>query len=488
MKSTVEFPYPGNGLVNKYGKRKGSYYTFYPMLGLWKETVGSNDFVDAIEQYINDTSRKPISLYLHFPFCPKQCFFCQCYTVISSNSIQYEQCISYMIREIDLLTDLFSQLSHRPLIRELHFGGGTPSVIPRKDFDRLIHALGQLVNFNDLETCSIEIDPRNGASADLLRYYASKGINRISIGIQDFDPKVQEAINRVNSPSLVSKMIPDDVRSMFKGLNFDVIFGMPYQTIKSWQKTLKTVAEFRPDRIAVCTLGHRPDVFKHQHAYGEETLPSAEDRMHMFVDALNFFCNGEGYELIGIDHFALPEDEIAVAKREGILERNANGYTPGWGSNIIGIGPSSEMIVGDYYFQNFFSLDKYYQALDQGEFPIQRGLKSSKDDLIRRDLMFNYIINESIDTKYISNKWDINFDSYFSKELADLVVFFDDGLVVWDEATIRATNYGRYFQRQLCEVFDTYVVQEGYKHSRESEDGRRSFQRKILNDVARGKK
>jgi len=466
-----------DNLIQKYDKQKNSFYTFYPMLGLWDEKVGFSEFKSAWKSRIKENPKEPFQLYLHFPYCPTQCVYCQCAMVASKDINAYSTSVDFMIKEIEILNEIFNEYKFKPNVAEIHFGGGSPSVIPKEDFERLFDALGRIIDISKVSEIAIEIDPRKDRlQKDILRYYASKGINRISFGIQDFDFAVLKAINRAPFCSYedISDLLKPDIRKLFKnGINFDLIYGMPFQTLDSWETTMDQVLKIKPDRLAVLTYGHRPEVFPHQKVI-KGTLPSDELKNAMFNLATNKLT-GEGYERIGIDYFALPHDALAISKKNGTLCRNGLGHTPGRAHEIIGIGPSCQMIINNNYFQNYFSLDSYYASLEKGLTPIVRGWMSSRDDIIRRKIIFDYINKQKVSIPEIEEMHNINFNSYFKDELSKLEEFVADGILIIDKEFIHPTTIGRFFLRQVCEVFDKVFHAKGYKHSRDYVDGRRSF-------------
>ncbi len=470
---------PDKKLVEKYGTRQGSFYTFYPMNGLWNEQHGASSYKTALEELIKTRPNAPLSLYLHFPFCMKQCFFCHCFTVISGNTQDHSKFIDYLLKELEILRQFFDAQGFTPNFRELHFGGGSPSIIGKEDFRRVWQALEPMVKVENLYECTIEIDPRYNANVDQLKFYHDMGIDRISFGVQDFNPDIGKIINRVNPPEMLEPLLTDEVRSMFKSINFDLIYGMPNQTPELFRETVQHAIRLNPDRLAVYIFGHRPDIYRHQQAFDKYRLPDTYESACVFVEAVNQFLDS-GYEFVGVDHMAKSTDVLAIAKKEGTLFRNAIGYTPGRSSDIIGLGPSSMGIVGPHYFQNYYTLPSYYEALDRGDLPIVRGVLVNDDDILRRAVMFDIILYEKLEKVKIQNTFSIeNFDDYFAEELELLTEFVEDGLVEIDDTEIRVTDVGRFYQRQICKIFDIYDRAQGYRHSREFEDGRAALDRKV---------
>jgi len=473
---------PPDEIISKYGDRKGSFYTYYPMTGLWSENIGPDNLIDGLADLMKNRGDDPVSLYIHFPFCAKQCIFCQCFTVISGDKSAHSKFISYMLREIGMLKALFEEHSYTPNVREVHFGGGSPSIIQEDDFTRLVDALCDISGIEslaELDEVTIEIDPRFDIGEERMQFYHDQGVNRISFGVQDFNPEIGKIMNRVNPVEMIDEILTDDVRAMFRSINFDLIYGLPEQTRESFRDTISDAIRLNPDRLAVCVLGHRPDVFRHQNAFEKHIFADSRERTQMFVDTVNSL-GAAGYDHIGIDYFSKKKDDLSVAKNDGTLFRNAQGYTPGRSIDLIGIGPSSMGIMGEYYFQNFYTLPEYYEHIDAGEFPVVRGWKASADDMLRREVMFDFILFDAIDKTKFNNKYDIDFDDYFSVEMEWMGDFIDDGLIEDSGDVIRMTENGRLYQRQVCALFDTYVRSgSSYKHSREFDNGRNGFNRNI---------
>ncbi|MBT3237397.1 MAG: oxygen-independent coproporphyrinogen III oxidase [Rhodospirillaceae bacterium] len=478
---SIKKPYqaPDEGLIKKYGDRQGSFYTFYPMNGLWKDEAGASAYLEAIDEMIETRPDAPLSLYLHFPFCMKQCLFCHCFTVISGDKDDHGKFIDYMLKELEILQQHFDKRGFKPNFRELHFGGGSPSIISEDDFRRIWKALEPMLRAEDLYECTIEIDPRYEMSVDRMRFYHDMGVDRISFGVQDFNPNVGKIINRVNPPEMLEPLLTDEVRSMFKSINFDLIYGLPSQTSEDFKQTVQDAIRLNPDRLAVYVLGNRPDIYRHHQSFNKHYMAASIETSGMFVDAVNEFLEN-GYEFIGIDHMAKPTDVLAIAKKEGTLFRNAIGYTPGRSSDIIGVGPSSMGIVGDHYFQNYYTLPSYYEALDRDELPVVRGFVASDDDVLRREIMFDVVLYEKISKAKFRDQYGVeNFDEYFAPELKELAEFVTDRLVEIDADEIRITDTGRFYQRQVCKVFDLYDREHGYTHSREFDDGTAALDRKV---------
>ena len=449
-------------LVDKYDV-KASYFTAYPPTGVWPENFNSADFVNVLKNIDRKKEEGyPLNLYVHFPFCHYQCYFCQCYQSVTYDKVKIRKALQYLMVEIDLIKKIFEENSVKSEIKEVHLGGGTPSILDPEDFDKLVEKLGSLVTIKNLDEFAMEIDPRT-VTKDKIKYFASKGINRISFGVQDFDPKVQKAVNRINSFELIQDLSSHEIRKLFKGLNFDLIYGMPYQTRETWKKTIELVLQIFPDRLAVSNLGYRPDIFPHNRLIKESDLPNALERYMMWEDTLELLTKG-GYVRVGRDHFAKSGDDLGKAVYNRTLHRNTMGYTPGRSVDTIGIGPSSLTRIHDYYFQKAYDLEKYYKVLAEGEFPIIRGYHLNKSDLIRRSIMFKILSYFKVNFKELEDKYNIDFRQYFKNELdsGKLKDLINDKLVVLTPEGLEATNLGRSFLRNICYVFDN---SEGYEHN-----------------------
>lgn len=469
-------------IAEKYDNRQGSWYTFYPYQAQWDESkdVGPQEQIKAISEFLSTDNTRPLAIYTHFPFCMKQCFFCQCATVISQDLNKHRQTLSDMKHEIELYAKIFEAEGKRPNIREVHFGGGSPSILGEEDFAFFVDALKLIVDFDNLDECSIEIDPRYNVTPEKLDFYADMGINRISFGVQDFNPKVMAAINRVNPPEMIAEFMNSPARKRFKSVNFDILFGLPHQSLDDHRKTIEQVIAFRPDRTNICKLGHRPDVFPHQNAYKTEDIADTATQAQMKVMSTNMMLDA-GYVRIGIDHFALPHDEFAHALDKKTLTRNAMGYSPGRCIDILGIGPSAISTLGPWYGQNNYLVSEYHEKLENNLLPVVRSKRCENDDLARRKVIFDLILFGKIEKEEIETQFDIvSFDQYFHESLQLLSPLIEDDILIVTDKELRLTPLGRINPRHVCQVFDAYLHEQGvnYAHSREVGNGLQSFDRK----------
>lgn len=448
-------------LFNKYNER-GSYYTAYPPSGLWLKGFSCNDYINALKEVFTKRTDIPLQLYVHFPFCKTQCWYCQCFQIVTNDRFKKRQMADYLLKELDLLFEFFVNNSITPNSQEIHLGGGSPSHMNIEEFDLLINKLQSYINIKELVEFAIEIDPRT-VTKEKIKYYRDKGINRISFGIQDFNPNVQKAINRIQPIELIEELLV--TRKLFKGVNFDLIYGLPLQTRESLKKTVDEVIRLSPDRIAFSILGYRPDVFKHNKLIKESDLPSFIETKLMWVDSYENFLE-HGYERIGMDHFAKQDDELAKAKKDKKLFRNSMGYSPGRFHDNISLGPSGMTRLANYYFQNTYSLSDYCSDIDKRKFPIFRGYKLNDDDLIRRDIMNKLMTYYYLDFSNIEQKYNIDFTKYFREEINSLSDFVKEGILEISQDKITVTPLGNFFLRNICMVFDN--LEKDYKHNMET--------------------
>jgi oxygen-independent coproporphyrinogen-3 oxidase len=444
-------------LIDKYNV-SGPYYSSYPVLSGWPENFGVDNYTAALNELTSKAQSIPAFLYIHFPFCAKQCYYCICNSIINHDRNIMRNYMDYIAREIELFHKFFKRCPSTPQFKMAHLGGGSPTLIGEEEFNIFIDKIRSLINIKELEDFAIEIDPRT-TTKEKLKFYSEKGINRISFGIQDFDPSVQKAINRIQPPEMVHSLLTPEIKELFKSVNFDLLYGLPLQTRDSFRRTIETAMEFLPDRITLIKYAHVPEIRKHQRMINEDDLPCDVESTKIFIETTERFLE-EGYEHIGIDHFAKPSDALAQSMREGKIWRNFLGVSPGGAHNIIGIGPTSTSSINGYYAQNLYLLEDYYKELDMGRFPILRGIKLNRDDLIRREVINAIICRSSLDFAYIEERHSICFGKYFSEELVFLKELADDGLLVLKGGSIKVTFLGRLFIRHICKVFDKYFKKD----------------------------
>ena len=441
-------------LIKKYDV-KGPYYTSYPILSQWSHDFSSNDYKNALKEIFSKKDNPPSSVYIHFPFCPKLCYYCFCNNKITKNREQIRHFLSILLKEVNLLDDFFNKNSITPNIKEIHIGGGSPSYLTINEIDQLITGLQSFVNLKVLSEFIIEIDVRT-VDQEKLYYYYEKGINRISLGIQDFDPAVQKAVNREQTVEVVEGLLSPELRKCFKSINFDLIYGLPLQTTETFKNTIDTVIRLLPDRICLYNYGHMPDVYKHHKLIKASDLPDIYEKTKINLEAINKLLDC-GYERIGIDHFAKPYDDLTEAVHNKTITRNFNGYACGRTRDIIGLGPTSSSTLSHYYTQNVYSHSEYYKRIDAYELPILRGFRLNRDDIIRRDVINNIITYFFLDIGNIEEKYNIVFNNYFQKEMVSLDSFVQDGILHFSNNNIIITSLGKYFLRHVCMVFDYYL-------------------------------
>lgn len=435
----------------------GHYYTSYPSLGQWSKDFTHNEYEDALKDFLTGEGKdSPLHIYLHVPFCAKLCWYCICNIVITNDREKIQFFLDYMLREIDLLRDFFERNGLKPNIKEIQFGGGTPSHLDNDQFTQLVDRLNTLVDFKTLDEVTMEIDPRT-TTQENLRHFAAKGVSRISFGIQDFDPEVQKAINRVQPPEMIDALLTSEIRALFSGVNFDLLYGLPLQTQESIRNTIELVKKFHPDRITLLKYAHVPDLRKHMKLIKDVELPPTDELPVMFVDIVQALLD-HGYQWIGLDHFAKSTDDLAKAAEKKTVWRTFNGFTPGRVHNIVGLGPTTTGAFGRYYGQNVYDFSEYYKAIDAGHFPIFRGYKMSDDDVIRRDVIFRLLCDQKVDFAQVGENYGVNGPEYFRGELERLSTDFSkDGLVKVANDVVEVTAHGRFLIRSLCKVFDNFV-------------------------------
>ncbi len=447
-------------LVEKYNSREFMYIE-YPHKSFWSEEFSEESFKGALQQLSNEQKGEPLTLYVHFPYCKQPCFFCTCHFEITKSHEKAKDYLEILSREIDIYRKFFDENSIAPNFVEVHLGGGSPTFLNEEEFDYLVDIINPIAKIRDLEEFAIEIDPR-AVDEERMRYYHTKGINRISFGLQDFDINVQRAVNRVQPSELVERLIAPNIRNLFKnGVSFDIICGLPNQTEESVRKTFNEIIELSPDRICFNYLDFAPTFAPHQNIMidghnGRPTkLPDAKERKQLFQQGLEILTNN-GYLRAGYEHFAKVDDAIGKALNEGKLHWNALGSTPGRSIDVIGIGPHSATTLGDFYSQNIYGVEAYKAAVDKWQFPIYRGHKLSQDDLIRRDVIRKLRSFFSVNYADIERIHNINFLKYFDKELETLGKFADDGILNYSDKAIEIGEVGREFTLHVCSIFDKY--------------------------------
>jgi oxygen-independent coproporphyrinogen III oxidase len=438
----------------------GPRYTSYPTADRFVEAYGPAQYRQALQQRaegggVIGGAATPLSVYVHIPFCESLCYYCACNKVITKHHERATEYLEALTTEIQLVT---GQLGVGQPLSQLHFGGGSPTFLTDDELDGLMTTLRKAFRFVDGGEYAIEVDPRT-IDAGRLKRLAAMGFNRLSFGVQDFDPDVQVAVHRVQPFEQVAELMQAARNEGFMSINMDLIYGLPKQTAESFQRTLQQVSSLKPDRIALYAYAHLPQRFKPQRRIHAADLPKAEDKIGMLSTAIEVFGQ-VGYDYIGMDHFALHHDSLAVAKRQGLLHRNFQGYSTHPDSDLIALGVSAIGKVGAHYSQNAKTLDEYYDALRGGEFPIVRGLNLSRDDLVRRAVIMAVMCQGRVDFESIELAYLIDFRQYFEAELRQLEPLVESGLVQMESDGVRVTPLGWYFVRAVGMVFDRYIQAE----------------------------
>jgi oxygen-independent coproporphyrinogen-3 oxidase len=432
----------------------GPRYTSYPTADRFVEAFREADYLTALEQRRAGlvAAALPLSLYVHIPFCESLCYYCACNKIITRHHERSAPYLQYLTREVDLQR---SRLGQNRIVSQLHLGGGTPTFFNDAELTSLMRMLGERFDFMPGGEYSIEIDPRT-IDAQRLATIKGLGLNRLSLGVQDFDPAVQKAVHRIQPYERVAELTAQARQIGFDSINMDLIYGLPRQTPESFRRTLAQVTGLRPDRIALYAYAHLPARFKAQRRIVAEELPPPPDKVGMLAAALAAF-EGAGYVYIGMDHFALPDDALAIAKREGKLHRNFQGYSTQPDCDLIGLGVSAIGKIGATYSQNAKTLEEYQDALDHGHLPVARGLAVSRDDLVRRTVIMALMCQGQVDFQAVEMAHLIRFRDYFARELQQIEPLVRDGLVELVGEGIRLTEMGWFFVRGVAMVFDRYL-------------------------------
>lgn len=430
----------------------GPRYTSYPTADRFVEAFTEDAYKIALEQRRVSGAALPLSIYVHIPFCESLCFFCACNKIVTKHHERSVEYLRYLNREIDLHIE---HLGAGQTISQLHLGGGSPTFFSDDELTELMTMLKHNFVFAPGGEYSIEVDPRT-VDEKRLKHLAELGFNRLSFGVQDFDPEVQKAVHRIQPAEQVFSLVEAARRLKFDSVNVDLIYGLPLQTPESFARTLAQVVELRPNRIALYGYAHLPERFKPQRRISEYELPAAQDKITMLSSALTAFMNA-GYVYVGMDHFALPDDDLAIAKRQGRLHRNFQGYSTQPDCDLISLGVSAIGRVGATYSQNAKTIEEYYDYLSQGRFPVVRGLALSRDDLVRRAVIMAIMCQGALQYESIELAYVLDFKTYFANELELLKEQEAIGMVVLDESGLQVTDTGWFFVRAVAMLFDRYL-------------------------------
>ncbi|MDP2560487.1 oxygen-independent coproporphyrinogen III oxidase [Psychrobium sp. 1_MG-2023] len=433
-------------LIEKYNY-SGPRYTSYPTALEFDESFGESDLVNAVA----DSDSDRLSLYIHIPFCHMLCYYCGCNKIITRHSHKADQYLEYLAAEIKQRAGLFKHQT----VTQMHWGGGTPTFLTKQQISQLVALLKEQFNFAEEGEFSIEIDPRE-IELDTLDHLRAEGFNRISLGVQDFNKEVQKAVNREQSEEFIFAMIERARELGFVSTSIDLIYGLPHQTTESFAHTIERVIELSPDRLSVFNYAHLPNVFAAQRKLKEQDMPAPREKLQILENTINQLVDA-GYQYIGMDHFAKPDDELAQLQNNGKLHRNFQGYTTQEECDLLGLGVSSISQIGHCYAQNQKDIKQYYAAIDAETSPLWKGVNLNEDDFIRRKVIKQLICHFELDFSAIEAQWDLNFEQYFEEDLKLLQVFIDDELVKYDDRSLSVTPKGELLIRNICMCFDIYL-------------------------------
>ena len=442
---------------------RGPRYTSYPTADRFVEAFGPEAYRAMVERCAAVGIERALALYVHLPFCRHLCFYCGCNKIVTRDRAKAARYLDYLGREIELQAALFGA---GRVVGGMHWGGGTPTYHDIEALRGLWQRLARHFEFAAGGDYSIEADPRtvDGATIAALR---ELGFNRVSFGVQDLDPEVQAAVHRVQSEAQTFGAIDAARRAGFASVNVDLIYGLPKQDLLRFNRTLARVVEARPDRIALYNYAHLPALFAPQRRIDAADLPRPETKLELLALAVKRFA-AAGYDYIGMDHFALPGDALAVARRQGRLQRDFQGYSTRPAGDLVGLGVSAIGAVGPSYSQNFRTLQEYYERLDRGELPVMRGIELGVDDLLRRAVIQALMCDVALSKRALGIAYLVDFDAYFERELGELAEFERLGLIATDGEWISVTPRGRFVVRSICQVFDRYIgrARDGARYSR----------------------
>jgi len=430
----------------------GPRYTSYPTANRFVEAFTEGAYKLALEHRRVGGLALPLSIYVHIPFCESLCFFCACNKIVTKHHERSVEYLRYLSREIDMH---IQHLGAGQTISQLHLGGGSPTFFSDAELSELMSMIRRNFVLAEGGEYSIEVDPRT-VNDERLAHLKALGFNRLSFGVQDFDEEVQKAVHRIQPAEQVFSLVETARRLKFESVNVDLIYGLPKQTPESFERTLAQIVDLRPDRIALYAYAHLPERFKPQRRISEYELPAASAKIAMLSDALAALI-GAGYVYVGMDHFALPDDALAVAKRQGRLHRNFQGYSTQPDCDLISLGVSAIGRVGATYSQNAKTLEEYYDYIDRGRFPVVRGLALSRDDLVRRAVIMAIMCQGQLQYESIELAYMIDFKNYFASELLALQALQDNGMLVLQDDGLQVTEMGWFFVRAVAMLFDRYL-------------------------------
>ncbi|EXF46680.1 oxygen-independent coproporphyrinogen III oxidase [Pseudomonas sp. BAY1663] len=448
-----QLPSFDRALVEKYD-RPGPRYTSYPTAPQFHQAFAVDDYKAAARASNEATPPKPLSVYIHIPFCKSLCYYCACNKIITHKTERAVEYLEYLKREIAMQAALFDRSRK---LTQLHLGGGTPTYFTSEQLADLMATLHQAFNLDDSDSheFSLEVDPRT-VTPEQIHGLRKLGFNRLSFGVQDFDEQVQIAVNRIQTEEQTRELVEAAREARFKSISVDLIYGLPLQTVASFDATLDKIIDIRPDRIAAYSYAHLPELVRAQKLIRPEDMPPPERKLELLELTIQRLT-AAGYVYIGMDHFSLPDDELALARANGTLQRNFQGYSTHADCDLIGLGISSIGKVANSYSQNVKELSQYYARLNEGLLPVQRGYKLSDDDCLRRDVIISLMCHGRIDYAEIERKHGIVFRDYFAESLAKLDEHVADGLVELHDDELILLPQGQLMMRNVAMAFDAYL-------------------------------
>ena len=450
-------------LINEYDK-SGPRYTSYPTAVQFNTDFTLSDYKQQIQ--LSNMNNDDLSLYFHIPFCDTICFYCGCNKIVTKNRSRAEPYLEHLYKEIEMQAALFDS---KRVVTQLHWGGGTPTFISPEQMTELMTVTKNYFNllFDDSGEYSIEIDPRE-ANKETIILLRELGFNRMSLGVQDFNPDVQKAVNRIQSIKETEEVIVAARDSGFHSISIDLIYGLPHQNVNTFTDTLTKVIALDPDRLSIFNYAHLPEMFKTQRQIDACKIPSAQIKLEILQQAIKQLTDA-GYVYIGMDHFAKPTDELSLAQNNKNLYRNFQGYSTHADCDLIGLGVTSIGKVANCYSQNVKTMDEYYNLIDNNQLPVFRGVELTADDLLRREVINQLICHYYLNFEHIENQFGIIFSSYFESELDELINMQQDGLLIIDKdisGSITIQPIGYLLIRNICMVFDRYLVDSKSKFSK----------------------
>ena len=438
-------------LIKKYD-RPGPRYTSYPPAPAFSSAFTSDDYFQALKENNSPGTTSETSLYFHIPFCDTLCYFCGCNMLVTHNPQRISEYLEYIKREMRLSAPYFNK---ERKVGQLHWGGGTPSYLSPREIAELAESIRQHFTFTPDIEAGVEIDPR-GLTLEHMQAFRESGFNRVSMGVQDFEPKVQEAVNRIQPEEITRDAVDWSRKLGFRSINLDMIYGLPFQTYDSFEKSLKKVIDISPERIAVFNFAHVPWLKSHQKLIDRNSLPSPQVKLEILKMTIELLTES-GYVYIGMDHFAKPADDLAIAQKEKTLYRNFQGYSTHSGADLYAFGNSAISQFNHVYSQNYKSLQDYYRSIDANRFPIVLGYRMTRDDIVRQHIIMRLMCDMELDKRAVSEKFGIDFDDYFSGSMPKLEEFVNDDLLEVTAERIIVKGMGRLVIRNIAMAFDAYL-------------------------------